>query len=404
MPVFSTWMFPLAVAACYVLGQLSPPIRRTTWFGLLNLCILAALFGIGPVVVLLILCAFYWAALRGWATQAPGFLAEPGLFYRLVPWALYLSVAVLFGLHKLLLEPVSFGLAPADPLLPPDGAWTVIGMLQTLAVAFICLRLIDFIRSVVDGAPLLEPVALSGYLAPFFMTPAGPINVYTEHLAMDVAPPPPPNAAHFIDSLWIVIQGYFLKFVVSQLYSTFFIGVSGSWPTGTFMDTAVFMIYVLFEFWGYSLIALGVGRLLGVPTPVNFNHPYLATSVSEFWTRWHISLGSFARRNLYTPLQVALVRRFGRTDRRVAYVTNLFALWLPFALIGIWHRVTPGFLLWGLTLGTVIALEKLARDRIGLLRGNAPIPARWLLAVAGALYTWAVVIIALSFAVGDFAP
>jgi len=116
---------------------------------------------------------------------------------------------------------------------------------------------------------------------------------------------------------------------------------------------------VYFDFAGYSLVALGVGKLLGIPTPVNFRAPFRSISLTEFWTRWHISLGDFVRRGLFVPLQVTMVRKFGR---RRAYVTNLIALILAFAFVGLWHRLSYTFVAWGVFVGVVVAAEKVLRD------------------------------------------
>ena len=107
-----------------------------------------------------------------------------------------------------------------------------------------------------------------------------------------------------------------------------------------------FQLY--FDFWGYSLMAAGVGMMLGYPFIVNFRHPYAAHGVADFYRRWHITLGAFFRDYVYIPLG-------GSRGGRAKTVRNLLIVWL---LTGIWHGGTLNFVLWGLTLFAIIVWEK----------------------------------------------
>ena len=107
-----------------------------------------------------------------------------------------------------------------------------------------------------------------------------------------------------------------------------------------------FQIY--FDFWGYSLMAIGLGKMLGFDLPVNFDYPYLATSMTEFWRRWHITLGSWFKEYVYIPLG-------GNRGSKAKVYRNLFIVWL---LTGIWHGAGLNFVLWGLILFALIVLEK----------------------------------------------
>lgn len=109
-------------------------------------------------------------------------------------------------------------------------------------------------------------------------------------------------------------------------------------------------------------MAIGLGRMFGFHFPENFNHPYISRSVSEFWRRWHISLGSWFRDYLYIPLG-------GNRKGAWRTVFNLFAVW---ALTGLWHGANYTFLCWGLMFFVLIMFEKAVRFerwRAGLLRG-----------------------------------
>lgn len=114
-----------------------------------------------------------------------------------------------------------------------------------------------------------------------------------------------------------------------------------------------------FDFQGYSLMAIGIGRMLGFHLPRNFNHPYRAKSVSEYYRRWHISLGQWFKNYLYIPLG-------GNRKGDMRTVCNLLVVWL---VTGLWHGITPNFLLWGFILFLFIALEKMFFRKL-LARGQ----------------------------------
>ena len=110
-----------------------------------------------------------------------------------------------------------------------------------------------------------------------------------------------------------------------------------------------FSMEIYFDFLGYSLMAVGVGRMLGFYLPENFNLPYMAKSVTEFYRRWHMTLGAWFRRYVYIPLG-------GNRGSKGQTCRNLLLVWI---LTGIWHGADVNFMLWGLTLGLLIILEKL---------------------------------------------
>ncbi len=110
-----------------------------------------------------------------------------------------------------------------------------------------------------------------------------------------------------------------------------------------------FSIQIYTDFSAYSDMAIGMGRMIGIHYTENFNYPYISCSVSEFWRRWHITLGSFFRDYLYIPLG-------GSRKGRLRTVLNLFIVWF---LTGLWHGASWNFVLWGLYFFVFIAAEKL---------------------------------------------
>ena len=114
-----------------------------------------------------------------------------------------------------------------------------------------------------------------------------------------------------------------------------------------------YALRLYFDFWGYSRMAVGQGKMLGFRLPENFDHPYLSKSATEFWRRWHISLGTWFREYVYIPLGGNRVGRFG-------LIRNTMIVWL---LTGIWHGADWNFMLWGLYYGILLMLEKLVFGR-----------------------------------------
>ena len=114
------------------------------------------------------------------------------------------------------------------------------------------------------------------------------------------------------------------------------------------MGVVAYSFQLYFDFFGYSLMAIGMGKMLGFELPINFNHPYTSLTMTEFWRRWHITLGSWFREYVYIPL--------GGSRRSVPrIILNLLIVWL---LTGIWHGAGYNFMLWGFMLFCILVIEK----------------------------------------------
>lgn len=115
------------------------------------------------------------------------------------------------------------------------------------------------------------------------------------------------------------------------------------------LGLAGFSLQLYFDFYGYSLMAIGLGRMLGFRLPKNFVLPYTSRSMTEFWRCWHITLGRWFLEYVYIPLG-------GNRKGKTKELRNLLIVWL---LTGVWHGATPNFILWGLYIFCFIAIEKL---------------------------------------------
>ena len=111
---------------------------------------------------------------------------------------------------------------------------------------------------------------------------------------------------------------------------------------------------LFFDFQGYSLMAIGLGRMMGFDFPQNFNNPYMAVSMTDFWRRWHMTLGGWFREYVYIPLG-------GNRGGFAKTVRNMFVVWL---LTGLWHGASWNFVLWGLLLFVLLFVEKAGLGKV----------------------------------------
>ena len=124
---------------------------------------------------------------------------------------------------------------------------------------------------------------------------------------------------------------------------------------GAWMGAVLYSFQIYFDFSAYSDMAIGIGAMLGFKYKENFDHPYLSCSITEFWRRWHISLGAFFRDYVYIPLG-------GNRRGTARTILNLLIVW---GLTGLWHGASWNFLLWGAFYGLLLIFEKMVlRDRL----------------------------------------
>ena len=109
-----------------------------------------------------------------------------------------------------------------------------------------------------------------------------------------------------------------------------------------------YMLHIYFDFSGYSDMAIGLGRILGFEFMENFRYPYISTSITEFWRRWHISLGTWFKDYVYIPLG-------GNRVSKAVWIRNIMVVWF---LTGFWHGASWNFILWGMFFACFLLLEK----------------------------------------------
>lgn len=126
------------------------------------------------------------------------------------------------------------------------------------------------------------------------------------------------------------------------------IGMSEPTVLSSWMYAIAFTLQIYFDFSGYSDMAIGLGRMFGFHFRENFNYPFIAKSITDFWRRWHISLSSFFRDYIYIPLG-------GNRVSKLKWFRNIFVVWF---LTGFWHGAAWNFILWGLYFAIILVLEK----------------------------------------------
>ena len=142
------------------------------------------------------------------------------------------------------------------------------------------------------------------------------------------------------------------------------------------LSALMFMFYIYFEFSGCTDMAIGLGKIFGFRYPENFDLPYTSKSVTEFWRRWHITLGSFFRDYVYIPLG-------GNRKGKARQILNLFIVW---ALTGLWHGANWNYLIWGLYFFVLLAVEKQLMPKLEKL----PYAARLLITMFFVLIGWVI--------------
>lgn len=223
-----------------------------------------------------------------------------------------------------------------------------------LGISFYTFQIVSYLIDVYREkiVPERNIIYLGMYLCLFPQLIAGPIVLYA-----DIEN----QIRHRTHSLALLEEG-FRYFTIGLASKMLIANVMGSlWTEAKMVGFAslstpmawiamfAFSFQIYFDFQGYSLMAIGLGKMMGFTIPQNFNHPYTARSVGEFWRRWHITLGTWFREYVYIPLGGSRVSK-GRM------IFNLFVVW---TLTGIWHGAGWNFVLWGLSLFFFIAIEKL---------------------------------------------
>lgn len=223
-----------------------------------------------------------------------------------------------------------------------------------IGISFFTFQSISYVIDVHrgHGKVLKNPLDVGLYVALFPQLIAGPIVRY-ETVANEIHGRKE-TESDFSSGIVRFIIGLGKKVLLSNQFAliadkAFDLQSAGDLPVAfAWLGAISYMLQIYFDFGGYSDMAIGLGRMFGFHFDENFNFPYIAKSISDFWRRWHISLSTWFRDYVYIPLG-------GNRVSKAKHVRNIFVVWL---LTGIWHGANWTFIAWGVYFGILLIIEK----------------------------------------------
>lgn len=228
-----------------------------------------------------------------------------------------------------------------------------INLLLPLGISFYTFQAVAYLVDVYRGTVFAERnfTNMATSIVMFPKITSGPIANYKD-LQIDLHSRKE-SFAKFLDGVKYLLLGLGLKVLLANriggLWSDIaMVGVECISAPLAWMGIFAFSLQLYFDFYGYSLMAIGLGRMMGFELPHNFNTPYISVTMTEFWRRWHITLGAWFREYLYIPLG-------GNRKGPFRKYFNLLVVWM---FTGLWHGAAWNFVLWGLFLFVLTALEK----------------------------------------------
>ena len=219
-----------------------------------------------------------------------------------------------------------------------------------IGISFYTFQLISYIVDVYRGTAAQHSLLnLATYIAMFPQLIAGPIVRYTD-IAKDLT-----ERVHRFEDIAYGIRRFVIGLSKKVLIANQLGELCDIFQSSGEQSVLFFWMYAIsvslqiyFDFSGYSDMAIGLGRLFGFKFMENFNYPYISKSVTEFWRRWHISLGSWFRDYIYIPLG-------GNRVSKGRHLFNIFVVWF---LTGFWHGAAWNFIVWGLYFAVLLVIEK----------------------------------------------
>ena len=239
----------------------------------------------------------------------------------------------------------------------------------TIGLSYIFFRVLHLIIDASEEAleKRVELVPYLNYTLNFTTLISGPIQRYQDFGENMLGPAPLPlDTSTVCRSIERIIVGFFKVNVLSVLlfgaHERGLADLTAATPLGdkTVYGVAIVAIYPLYlycKFSGYIDIVIGVARMLRLELPENFNRPFSSDNFIGFWSRWHVTLSEWLKGYVYNPLLIALMRRF--PSQAMEPFLAVFAFFVTFFLIGVWHGRTSEFLVFGLLQGMGVSLNKL---------------------------------------------
>lgn len=228
-------------------------------------------------------------------------------------------------------------------------------LLAPLGISFITFSAISYLADIYqEKAPAGSLLDCALYLSFFPKVVSGPIVLWRDFQPQGMGRRA--SLDRIVDGLNRIMTGFAKKLILADMFGACIEEIdaaAGVDALSAWGAVLLYMLQIYYDFAGYSDIAIGLAKLFGFEFRENFDFPYRARSITEFWRRWHISLGAWFREYVYIPLG-GNRRGRGRT---------LWNLAVVFALTGVWHGAGWNYILWGAMNGAFVLLERVVRDR-----------------------------------------
>ncbi len=266
--------------------------------------------------------------------------------------------AVLLGLAPLALEKFASGSR---------------GVVAFLGISYATFRALDVTFAIQDG--LVKELSLGEYVAYLVFFPsisAGPIDRFRRFRKDYFASR---SRAEFLIDLDAAVErifrGMLYAFVLAPLIEHYWVSraSSATGPVATVAYMYGYSFHLFFDFAGYSAFAIGTGYVLGVRMPENFDRPFWATNIADFWNRWHITLSTWLRDHVYARFVMSAAKGKWFADARVA---GYLGSWLAFSAMGVWHGLESRYIVYGLYHATLMVGYLMLSQRRG--PGRRPLP------------------------------
>lgn len=232
-------------------------------------------------------------------------------------------------------------------------------LILPIGISFYTFQIISYLVDVYRRETKAEKslISLGTYLCMFPQLIAGPIVNY--HLIQEQLHKRKHSMEKVESGLKVFALGLAYKVLLANRVGHLWtevtaIGYESISTPLAWMSIVAYSLQLYFDFYGYSLMAIGLGRMMGFDFPQNFNYPYMAVSMTDFWRRWHMTLGGWFREYVYIPLG-------GNRGGFAKTVRNMFVVWL---LTGLWHGASWNFVLWGLLLFVLLFVEKAGLGKV----------------------------------------
>ncbi len=344
--VFSSLVFLFAYLPITLLAYyLVPRQGRNIFLFIINLIF----YGWGePMLVLLMVFNIFFNYIGGWLVDKYRQDAKKKKLFLILTCALDIGILAVFKYTGMICETLN--------MLP----FLNIPELQIslpIGISFYTFQTMSYVIDVYrDDAPVSKSFINFGtYVALFPQLIAGPIVRYRD-VAYQLTYRRE-TLEQFTKGVMLFMVGLGKKVLIANqmgtLTSAMFAATEENGVIGTWVGMIAYTFQIYFDFSGYSDMACGLGNMLGFEFLKNFNYPYIAKSITDFWRRWHISLSTWFKEYVYIPLG-------GNRKGVKRQIINLLVVW---GLTGLWHGASYNFLLWGLYYGLLLILEKFVLKR-----------------------------------------